>query len=453
MQTTDLIALAHRLGWADDSIILYIENRREDGSIRSASGRLRIDQREGLQALMDRVERDEIGAVIVFLEDRLFRDETGIQYNTFIDACRKHDVRVITPHYTYDFNRRRFDVRIFREKCDQAADFIKDYVQTRLHGGLERVALRGEYDGRQIPMGYTVRQNKFAPYEPHAEVVRRLFQRFKELNGNFPALLREVEAMPVLFPEFADDVTYRNKIRTIRVAGGYKPSRDGLRSILTNVAYIGWWVYKGEVISKDNHQPIVDEELFWWAFNRLSNVTPEGEPIERTRYRPSYTHRGKPAVEALLRDVITSPLGSVRVQSQNERYPSYVIYESLSSRYQVNRPYSIIIQNLDRVFVERLFQVARHMRTGEDILAAVKRIQEEKQKQLVSVDAQIAAADREIAGAEATLRLPPDVLSDIDRANTARRLKSLRETKVELEAKKREAGSITREEELAEVWS
>src|SRR6266567_539771 len=76
MQTEDLMEFAKRLGWPDDLIILYIEHRQKDGTIKSASGRLRIDQREGLKALVERIEADEIKAVLIFLEDRLFRDET-----------------------------------------------------------------------------------------------------------------------------------------------------------------------------------------------------------------------------------------------------------------------------------------------------------------------------------------------------------------------------------------
>src|SRR6266571_6753983 len=51
MQIEDLVILAKRLGILEINIILYIENKREDGTVKHASGRLRIDQREGLSAL------------------------------------------------------------------------------------------------------------------------------------------------------------------------------------------------------------------------------------------------------------------------------------------------------------------------------------------------------------------------------------------------------------------
>src|SRR5260221_1670263 len=60
MQIEALVTLAMRMGVGEDDIILYIENKRDDGTIKSASGRLRIDQREGLSALVERIESDEI---------------------------------------------------------------------------------------------------------------------------------------------------------------------------------------------------------------------------------------------------------------------------------------------------------------------------------------------------------------------------------------------------------
>src|SRR5260370_11194522 len=155
MQIEDLIILIKRMGVCEADIILYIENKRDDGTIKSASGRLRIDQREGLSALVERIENDEIKAVIVFLEDRLFRDETQIEVNKFILICQEHNCLVITPHMTYDL-RNPYHRKQFRWKCEQAADFLRDYVRDRLHAKRAQFARMGLYDGRGIPIGFIV---------------------------------------------------------------------------------------------------------------------------------------------------------------------------------------------------------------------------------------------------------------------------------------------------------
>ena len=88
-------------------------------------------------------------------------------------------------------------------------------------------------------------------------------------------------------------------------AGCYKPSRGGLLSILTNPAYIGWWIpLQGDVIV-NNHEPIVPEELFWMVHRQLSSYDLNGnrqKPERVTRYG---------TVEALLKKVLESDQGDV----------------------------------------------------------------------------------------------------------------------------------------------
>jgi DNA invertase Pin-like site-specific DNA recombinase len=153
MQTDDLVAYAKRLGWSEEQIILFTQDLAK-------SGRLRIDQREGLRILIDRIETGEIKTVLVFLEDRLFRDETGIQYNVFIDVCKRHGAIVITPHMTYDFTN-PFHVKQFRWRCEEAADYLRDYVIHRLHGARNRILESGKWAGRPVPIGFLVDRQEF----------------------------------------------------------------------------------------------------------------------------------------------------------------------------------------------------------------------------------------------------------------------------------------------------
>ena len=80
---------------------------------------------------VEHIESDEIKAVIVFMEDRLFRDETQIEVNKFILICQEHNTLVITSYMTYDF-RNSYHRKQFRWKCAQAADFLRDHVKARL---------------------------------------------------------------------------------------------------------------------------------------------------------------------------------------------------------------------------------------------------------------------------------------------------------------------------------
>ena len=422
MQIEDLVILAKRLGVHEDDIILYIENKREDGTVKHASGRLRIDQREGLSALVERIETDEIKAVIVFLEDRLFRDETQIEVNKFILICQEHNCLVITPHMTYDF-KNHYHVKQFRWKCEQAADFLRDYVRDRLQLKREQFALKGLYDGRAVPVGFIVDRRetisglpnptykKYIVYEPHAEVIRRIFRRYLELGGGLKKLYRELKKETFLFPSFESWVDPRDVSKLIlqKVPGGYHISVTALTYTLANVAYIGWWTYKGEII-KDNHEAIVSEDVFWYAFNRLSNVTPYGEERERDRPHPRYYHNHQDEAPVLLKDILqtSNTEKSVYVGYRfNEWY--YIISWRNPSVHSGADLYGILSQHVDEAFHAALLT---HMETTEDFAAfktLVSTIQKEQEKKKQKTALELAKIDRRMQATLTSLTTDTDI--------------------------------------------
>jgi len=417
MQTDDLVEFARRLGWHDEQIILFTQDL-------GRSGRLRIDEREGLRTLVSYIEEGTIKAVIVFLEDRLFRDETQIQVNTFIALCKEQQVLVITPTMTYNFHN-RFHVKEFRWKCEAAADYITDYVMSRLVASKYKVSERGEYDGRAVPTGFILDRRewieskgikeknagykRYLVYEPHAEVVRWLYHRYMMLGGNFNRLCREVQAKPVLFPDFTPDVDPRNssKLELRRVEGGYHVTRRGLISILTNVSYLGWWVHQGEVKIKGNHPAIVEEDMFWYAFNRLSEYTPEGIPNEhRKRYAPRYERQA--GVNALLKQSISTDQGGavyvVPAGQPPKRKWFYAIHDkdmSLVITYHT----AILVSDLDSIFVEKLLKRLKQ----EDFAqyrAYATREQQQMDAEQVALEEQIHGIDQRCQGIILSLQKP-----------------------------------------------
>src|SRR5262249_5388993 len=78
IQSEKLLEFAYNQGAPrDERTILYDENLYT-GRLRSVSGTLRIDEREGLTALCERIENGEGKVVVAYMIDRLFRDETLI---------------------------------------------------------------------------------------------------------------------------------------------------------------------------------------------------------------------------------------------------------------------------------------------------------------------------------------------------------------------------------------
>ena len=462
MQTEDLIMFAKRLGWEEDNIILFSQDLAK-------SGRLRIDQREGLRTLIEYIEAGKIKAVLVFLEDRLFRDETGIQYNVFIDVCKRNNVYVVTPHMTYDFTN-PFHVKQFRWRCEEAADYLRDYVIHRLHGAKNRLSESGKFAGRAIPVGFIVDQQesiivegkvvpnptyrKFIVYEPHAKVIRWLFLRYWQLNGRLRTLCRELQNLPFLFPDFEEDADITKYIALYhlkKVPGGYHISYPGLRGLLTNVAYIGYWVHHGEVVSRDNHEAIVEQDLFWYAFNRISPYTINGERNERENGYIRYSR--KEPIPALLKNVIGSRNGG-RVYASTSgltQKPIYIIEEReqrLVLKYHAATPCC----EVDELFSARLVEHMKETKRYEHYRNYATELEMERNQIAESIKKQLAEIEHQMEGILLSLSLPADKLKKNLREKLAAKYAVLEETKEELETKQASLQTDHKAKKLMEYY-
>src|SRR2546421_9054341 len=450
-QTIGLVRRARELGWDDDHILVYIENKRQDGKWRNASGRLRIDQREHLQKLVDRIVTDEVKAVLVWAVDRLFRDEDGIQPPTFVKACKEHHCLIITMDDVFDFNNRRHDDRKrFLDAAQAAADYVTKHVKGRMLPARAQLSVRGVADSRKSSIGFIVvdRQRYLADgsenpnyrrlmvYEPHARVVRYLFRRYRELGGNLWALWREIDAWPCVFP-FFEDPEHGKYVSLTKCAKGYKITRNGLAALLTNPIYIGWWYFRGHIVSKTNHDRIVSDDDFWYAFNRLSPVTIEGEINHRLTSQPArYTRAGTPPPPALLDGLITS--GKLPVYVLRTDPPEYSIIDSgkqHGDRYKL----SIAVAELDAIFVQRFLGVLENTKHGATLHEHLTEVRSAREQELVSVDAQIAEVKDQIAKWERSKRIAREEDDEEGEREAVRELKPKRAILRELELKQDQA--------------
>ena len=306
MQMVDLPDDMKRRGWSEENIILI-------DSDAGMSGAKRIDERPGMSRLMSLIESSSIAAVACQDEDRLFRDVTQIQVNTFIEACRASRVWVITPFMTYIFHDEvHGDTHktIFRLKSQQAADYLK-FLKTRLGGARKRLMKEGRWAGAKIPVGYMadMRQalpngaknpdfRRFLPFEPFAKVVREHFRIYLEAEGNLWVTMQRLRDEGISFPDpklvcppEGFRTNYQLKLRN----NGYYIKRTALKLLLTNPVYIGHWHYKDVVTVWNNHEPIVPKDTFAAAYNYLSQYDLTGKPNKS--FNPLHRYR-KPDLEA-----------------------------------------------------------------------------------------------------------------------------------------------------------
>jgi len=302
----------------------------------------------------------------------------------------------------FDFQHPMY-VKMFRFLAEMAAEYITYHVRGRLHAAKDRVARQGKYTGGSIPIGFIVDRRqviiveyrevpnptykKLIPYEPHAQIVRWLFRRFCELNGNIGELCRELEHMPYLFPDFTNE-SLEGVRRLKRVPGGFHVSREGLIGLLSNPVYIGWWIFQGEIHSKTNHEPLVQESLFWFAFRRLAEYMPDGKKTTRTKRHSRFVQHNSTEPQGLLKDVITSSACPVYTRTHEEYNDQYVIFAQ-PIRLTRRGNTAIAVQTIDRVFEDVLFEHLRQTHTFDHYREFLDKQQEEQDSILRSINDQL----------------------------------------------------------------
>jgi DNA invertase Pin-like site-specific DNA recombinase len=290
MQTDDMVSMLKNWGWSEEKISL---NQIDAG----VSGTKKIDERLGMRMLFEQITDRTIAAVACQEEDRLFRDASQVEVNKFIVACKENDVMVLTPTMRYDFSHKTFGdshIRMFRQRCESAADVLMQ-MQRRMNGAKDRMSRDGLWTGGFVPPGYMVDMRKtldegivnpsyrrYVPYAPIADIIPIYFQLFLEHGGNLRPTLKRILTHGPFFPPpetWSVPVGFKIKPTIMRDYGnGYCPSESGLNGILTNVAYIGHWAFRGAIIRWNNHPGIVPVDTFMKAFNYLSAVGFDGEP-------------------------------------------------------------------------------------------------------------------------------------------------------------------------------
>lgn len=308
LQTVDLFEHLVKLGWAQDNIIMIDMDA-------GVSGSTRLSERPGMSRLIELIENDQIGLVASQDVDRFFRDVTQIQTNIFIDVCKRHLVKIMTPRMIYDFNHPTmgaYHMKIFRDEAQHAADFLEYHIKGRLHQAKMHLSERGLWAGRMMNPGYMVDMRehlpdgtrnpdyrKYVPLEPYADVIPVYFELFKKYKRNLNATWKHIDEHGPFFPDDVEEhipegFRWRKSIRRrSAITGRLSPSQSGLQSILTNVMYLGHWVHKGVIVSWHNHKPLVASDLFMFAFNALSQTDFNGEPNPDYKPYRSYTRHDK----------------------------------------------------------------------------------------------------------------------------------------------------------------
>ncbi len=394
MQTDDLLKWGVKQGWTRELLHEYFADL-------GLSGTLRPDQRPDMLRLFDDIDAGKFdnGTIICYQENRLFRDETQIYYNQFIDKCLQHNIHVvvISPRLIiYDL---RDDVlkEMLRTKLKEAAEFIPRHIKGWLHPARERAAwVYGEWAGMgNLPPGFIVDYDPHSPtykmvipYWPHIEKTREKFQLFMELGGDISLFYQRLRKSPIVYPEFESWVDKRNSnaFKLSRYPGGgyYMKSKHSLANLLTHPLHYGYRTVN-DVIRRDDQgekirefEPVIELELLDFAYYRLAKTDFDGKPRR-------YFQQGNDGLYGLLKFRITSTQGVVRTRSHGEydedTPPTTGVYliETINQGDFVHHPEvdtAIPCEELEAVVVRRLME---HVRTISQKRQSVETYQQQVQ--------------------------------------------------------------------------
>lgn len=286
-----LFDLAKEDGYADHQI--HVERR--DLGISGTKGR---EEREGLAYLIELVESDLVEAVYVVHISRLYRDQTLINAFALGELFKEHKVIIVTPQMRLNL-RDKMHMRLYRMEAERAADEL-ELMANRLYGARIIKAKAGYYTGESIPPGYVLNEQNhldnaaynvdtsgYQVYEPHAEVVRIIFNQLV-IPGTTPTrVARYCESKGITFGTFPPELDTKQNRKAFlqakqRPDGSWPVTVSRIRSIATNPAYIGWKLWGGEVVSKKAFLPIIDEDTFWTVqkrFEKHSSPKKDYDPL------------------------------------------------------------------------------------------------------------------------------------------------------------------------------
>lgn len=411
-QTVMLLEYTKGLGFKDDGttgkVTLLVENEVVDAhgnvSIKDASGTWPIDRRRRLKEICDAIENGtekghEVGVVIAEFVDRLFRDEDRIDSNVFIKICKEHDcyVHIASKHMTYNLANPHH-AEMFRLEVQMAAAYIENHVRGTMLRRRSQAARSGLWAGLgSVPVGYIVDKDKesktygkFIIYEPHAGTVRWIFVRFVELGYDFYKLCKDLRHIPCLFPPFEPGVFTKCYLKPGTDGGYVISSEDGLRKLLTNVAYIGTLKAEGAYIA-NTHEPILDEGLFWSVYDRLKSTRPNGTPTGKIPLVRYTQHTSTIAREPLLKELIATPHRYTRSNKLERYYYQLLSNGTLSSTALL----AVEANAFEGIVVTRLFQKLREGKVG-DLAQTQKRREQEKNKRLGEIEREYQTIEEEI---------------------------------------------------------
>lgn len=278
--------------------------RYDDGGLSGGS----LD-RPALQALLLEVQVRRIDVVVVYKVDRLTRSLAD--FAKLVELFDGHGVSFVSV--TQAFNTTTSMGRLTLNVLLSFAQFEREVTGERIRDKIAASKKKGIWMGGVVPLGYRVENRALHIVEEHAELIRTLFSRYREL-GTVSALKGSLDRDGILVPIRTDGAG--------RLTGGGPFSRGHLYKLLANPIYVGRLTHKGRV-HEGQHPAILDLATFEAVEKQLAANT---QSHKRQRLASSHLLTGR------IRDTNGTAMSPTHAQKGSRRYRYYVTQPTLQGR-------------------------------------------------------------------------------------------------------------------------
>ena len=259
-------------------------------------------ERPALQRLLGEVKAGRIDIIVVYKVDRLTR--SLLDFSKLVEAFDKAGTSFVS--ITQSFNTTTSMGRLTLNMLLSFAQFEREVTAERIRDKIAASKAKGMWMGGVPPLGYAPDGRSLKVVEPHAKLIRTVFERYVELR-NVRHVAEQLERERIIAP-----------IRTTgtgKTYGGTPLGRGQIYAILKCGIYVGEIHHKGQVY-RGLHDAIISREL-WDTTQQILAGNLQGD-----RCRTNATH---PALLAgKLIDEQGEPLISTHAVKGKVRYRYYI---------------------------------------------------------------------------------------------------------------------------------
>jgi site-specific DNA recombinase len=245
-----------------------IPDRYDDGGL--SGGTL---ERPGLKRLLADVAEGKIDIIVVYKVDRLTR--SLLDFSRLVESFDKAGTSFVSV--TQSFNTTTSMGRLTLNMLLSFAQFEREVTAERIRDKIAASKAKGMWMGGIPPLGYEPDGRSLKVIEPHAAIVRDIFERYVRL-ANVRRVAEELAAEGVVSP-------IRVKAKSGIEFGGVPLSRGQIYGILKCPTYVGEVHHNGQVYP-GKHDAIIARDL-WDQVQELLRGNTQGERSGQRAERPS----------------------------------------------------------------------------------------------------------------------------------------------------------------------